>query len=452
MPHSRVISFWRKLFFSSLLIGGVLFLDQSWSQVTPGTTSNLKTKKPQRRIVRAVPVLRSYYELFFGLQASPFNIDGIDASNRLLELPKEKYFLELRPNWTYERNPREKFIVRARALVDSTRIQYKSPEDSRTKTQSKLDLSDAFYELLTTRSSKIVAGLHTYQWGQAELLNVSNPLFHFNTQQRTTFYKEKGLVLLRANVDWSETFNQVLIAEALSNNEASWVAEEDFRPQFLTKLELTSQDQLHSFGLVLGSEKRGKAFIGEYFSYSPWEGVSFYADARQTFGVTSYSPVVQDSFTVLAYDDTKKSPQTMALAGFRYENSWLDFRTEYFYNQPGWNKEQFKSAVQAIQTFSPYLAMNFNRFSHPGLELMGQQYLYNSMRFINLGHQGDMSAAARLLTSLQDSSKVLQTSFDTSLGDHLEVSLSATIGQGERLSELNFLGQSLYQAGFRLSF
>ena len=36
------------------------------------------------------------------------------------------------------------------------------------------------------------AGLQTYQWGPAELINPSNPFYHFQSQQGTFGFKSKG--------------------------------------------------------------------------------------------------------------------------------------------------------------------------------------------------------------------------------------------------------------------
>ena len=80
-------------------------------------------------------------------------------------------------------------------------------------------------------------GLQNYQWGPAELMSPSNPLFHFSSQSLDPSYQIPGHSLARLNYTPIENLNFVGLYEFAPNEEKSFIYDTPFTPLGLIKFD-----------------------------------------------------------------------------------------------------------------------------------------------------------------------------------------------------------------------
>ncbi len=399
-------------------------------------------------------------ETYLAARTNPKSSTTINSDNRTFQLTTNDTSVDLRPELKITFNNRfandSKLILRPRWILKTENTAYNSPDESKNTSQGNLQLSDLYLENIWSDQIKTTSGLQVYQWGPAELLNPSNPLFHFNNNQKSAFFKEKGQVLLRVNIDYNRNWSQVFIIEPISNNEPAWIAtnttdntSENFYPKGLLRTEWNSSQGLNSASLVFGKEERQKNFLGETITYSPLEGVSVYLDAKQDESPLAFVPTVNNYGGDSLGSNTQSSLSQLAIYGIRLEDSNYDLRLEVVDNQAGWDKNQWTRVVKLLKTASPDLALNYSCFAKSGLELFSQRYYYFSLRLPNLGKKQDKNLAFRYLLSDLDGSSSLQTSLDWNASDSLTGFFEAVIPFGSTETDLNFTGQSTYLLGLK---
>lgn len=384
---------------------------------------------------------------YFSLEPVP-----LDSSNRIFNRPNYLGNIDIRPEFklTFET---QKWIARPRWTYTYENFHYGDSDTDETKSMGKIDLTDAYLESIWTDEIRTTLGLQVYQWGPAEFLNASNPIFHLNAQQRSTLFKEKGKVLLRLNVDYTRNWNQVFLYEPISNAEHPWIADDTFKPKSLVKTEWLGDSGTSSVGFVFGKEERGMGFLGEYFNFSPTEGFSIYLDSKHTENSPAYYPNANAyGSESLTFDPkARRGWVNFGVVGVRNEWSHLDLRLEYVYNTAGWTTEQFRNAKATLLQLNPDTSKNFSRFASPGLELIGRGYGYISFRFFNIGKKNNHSIAFRYLVSEADASSTLTSTYDWDFNDYISIFAEFFGSFGASESELNMLQQKSYTAGLRWS-
>ena len=378
----------------------------------------------------------SYEAYLFGEQRD-YADSIINLGNEVLNIPETSVFLDQRAEFKWLIND-AKIIFRPRLVSYQQNYKTETTLKNESKNDTDLNLTDAFYEQYITDRIFTTVGLQVYQWGPAEILNPSNPFFHFNTDQRSLVYKEKGKALLRLNWNAKSDYNFVFMAEPVSNNEAHWIAEEKFKPQFAGKFETAWTGTRNFLGVAFGIPDNADFFIGEYFQYEFTEGVSIYADAKHSANTLFYEPQTEGVFQRMLPSDQEGAMSTLAVAGFRYEDSF-DARLEYIYNSAGYDQKKFDQALLASSQLSPYLVDNIKRFQKSGLELLSQNYIYFSLRKTDPFEIKDLSLFFRSLTSLMDNSGVEQFEFDKSVLDWMNVFGQYSAFRGEQDSEFKLL-------------
>lgn len=375
----------------------------------------------------------------------------INPLNQVLNLPTDYYYLDLRSELKY-RTRSNQVIVRPRWEGYSQTIVNQATNKSVQNAKGRIDLTDAFVETTWGARFNTTLGLQVYQWGPAEFLNPSNALFHFNPRQRNLFYKEKGKALLRANWSLNKENIVVLAIEPISNNEPEWIEEDKFTSKFILKYEKSWLQTGNYFGLVAGSEEKSNFYVGEYFNWSPIEGFSIYADAKHPQYQQNFEPV----FNGLAYDmervnNPKNQWQTLAVAGLRWESNF-DIRLEYIYNSMGYDKDKLLAARQsAANIFSTKYGQNLKRYLKSGLELLGQNYLYTSLRVNEPFDFKEFNFYTRYIYSMQDQSSQLQIEFDKSFLDSWTVFANQSLTYGAENSEFRLLNAWQTTLGLKLS-
>ncbi|MCM2353348.1 MAG: hypothetical protein NDI63_06975 [Pseudobdellovibrio sp.] len=378
----------------------------------------------------------SYEAYLFGEQRD-YADSIINIGNEVLNIPETSVFLDQRAEFKWLIND-AKIIFRPRLVSYQQNYKTETTLKNESKNDTDLNLTDAFYEQYITDRIFTTVGLQVYQWGPAEILNPSNPFFHFNTDQRSLVYKEKGKALLRLNWNAKSDYNFVFMVEPVSNNEAHWIAEEKFKPQFAGKFETAWTGTRNFLGLAFGIPDNADFFIGEYFQYEFTEGMSIYADAKHSVNNLFYEPQTDGVFQRMLPSDQDGAMSTLAVAGFRYEDNF-DARLEYIYNSAGYDQKKFDCALLASSQLSPYLVDNIKRFQKSGLELLSQNYVYFSLRKTDPFEIKDLSLFFRSLTSLMDNSGVEQFEFDKSVLDWMNVFGQYSAFRGEQDSEFKLL-------------
>ncbi len=357
--------------------------------------------------------VRYSFDSFLYAQKNQVADSSINPANQILRTPSSEYHLELRGELKWRSNEQQA-VIRPRFIG----YQYNIDQNNLTEVDTKgvVDLTDAFYEKFWTQKIFTTVGLQVYQWGPTEFINASNPLYHFNSRQKSSIYKEKGQVLLRLNFSPSKDSSYVFIVQPVSNNDAEWIAEDTFSTKAIIKYEKTFEKPENYFGFVLGTEEKSNFFLGEYFNFSPFEGFSIYADAKHAQNRLNYIPEIStNSVNLIPETNPDGRWPMLGVFGLRWEDIY-DVRLEYIYNGMGLTKNDLGLAVASVSNFTnPLYARNLSRFLHPGLELLGQNYLYASYRVNEPFKFKELNIYLRFIQSLQDETSQVQFEFDKSL-------------------------------------
>jgi hypothetical protein len=277
---------------------------------------------------------------------------------------------------------------------------------------------------------QIRLGVQNFQWGPAELLSPSNPIFHFDQRQRWFFYQQRGQGLARWNWNLSSNWTVSAVSEFFQSSQETFIENEKFQPSGLLKTEFRGDSGQNYLGLTGGVTPTQHPFVGEYFAYYLSDAFSFYADARQTQGDNAYRPVLQPTGFELQQTQKKSNQvQTFSAAGFRYEGR-ADFRIEYIFNEAGLTKTQWQQTLLALALQSPFRLANQKKFDRSGHEILGTNLLYLSLRVPDLGKSQAYAVFLRNLHSLDDNSGDVQFSLERAFGNSLTIYAEATTFYG----------------------
>ena len=181
------------------------------------------------------------FEIFGSSTQQVWNsLSAYNSDNKTLEVPSWTHTLELRPDIQINLGDLHSVVLRSRHFTQAFETQQTNPNSTDHSSEETSDLSDLFLSSVWNGSFATTLGLQNYQWGPAEIFSPSNPFFHFDNNQRSFFYKEKGRVLARVN--WNPNpkttnWSVVGIYEPIDNRTPYWTADKDFRPRSVIKIE-----------------------------------------------------------------------------------------------------------------------------------------------------------------------------------------------------------------------
>lgn len=383
------------------------------------------------------------------IQKNQVAATSINPDNQVLKSPYLGFNLDMRGELKWK-NEDSQLVLRPRFEGYIQETDYGNRQTFH-RNGSLLDLTDAFWQKNWGDYLSTTAGLQVYQWGPAEIMNPSNSLFHFSSQQRSVLYKEKGQVLLRANYLLNTDNNLVVIFEPVSNNRSEWIAEDTFVPKLVVKYEKSWTGSADQIGLVAGSAEKRDFYIGEYWNWMFVDGYSFYGDVKQSEKPLHYQPQTNGPFTDLVAAERETKWDSLAVVGLRYEGDF-DLRFEYIYNQAGLNDQQYQATLTSLKQFlNPSYLQNASRFKNMGLELLLKEYLYFSYRVNEPFGWNQFNFYARQLSSVRGHSSQTQIEFDKSVGDATGLFGGVTVADGEPDSELRLLNDWSFFAGFKLN-
>ncbi len=389
------------------------------------------------------------YEGYFSSTYQNYSQSTLNPGNEIYQQPHTIYSSDQRIDLKWEIHD-AKVIVRPRLIYDYKLIMTDINDQNYTADKSRLDLTDFFYEQQLNDTQFVTVGLQVYQWGPTELINVTNPIYHYSFAQKNLVYKEKGQILLRYNYSLNEENNLVILLQPFSNNDPHWITDEDFKQQALFKYEKLWLNTRNFLGLVSGHADDSDLFIGEYFQYEFSEGMTFYGDLKHSQNKRYYYPVPNEPVVRFEKTDFDGIFTSLANLGLRYEGAY-DFRLEYIYNSAGYDQSEYNLALQALsQTTSPYYFSNIKRFNKSGLEFLTKHYLYLSIRKSDALNIQDLNLFARYFTSLLDQSSVSQLEFDYNILDNMNIFGNSSLFNGDTDAELTLLNDYQMSAGFKL--
>lgn len=395
---------------------------------------------------------RTSFEWVNGIHWKDVRDSAINPDNRVLELETVALKSDFRADLQLRYLSSGKIVLRPRLLVSGSELHYGDTEFITQRTKSSPDLTEGFLDW-NFGNLTLVSGLQNYQWGPAELVSPSNSIFHFNSSQKSFLFKGKGKTINRVNYSIGEALSAVVLQEALDNQELFWIADRSFEKKSLIKIEGRSQSNANRYlGLVYGEVEDQRKFAGLYFNYNFSDAFSVYFDGRHSESPFIYVPkeVTPQLVVMQELERDPDSPQQYAIVGFRWQSVW-DFRFEYLYNSKGYSKGDLGSAIQSTQAPNPYALSNLNRLLRSGLEILGRQYAYLSLRIPDLGKKRDANIFFRYLHSLQDESMVAQLDYDKAVNDMMNFYFEGTVNGGSKDTEFNLLEKGSLFAGFRLS-
>lgn len=387
-------------------------------------------------------------ENYLMLQHRELSEEVIASGNQFLKIPNQELSLDLRLNLKHRAEDDDLFVLRPRVEYRLKNIELNSIREN--EQSSKADISDLFYENNLTQNLSTTVGLQVYQWGPAEFINPTNPLYHFNYSQKNIYYKEKGQFLLRANYSFNRDTNVIVILQPISNNESLWLAEDKFTSKTLIKFEKIIENTANLFGFVVGKEEKQNSFIGHYFNWQLLDSTAFYADIKLAENQINYFPVVNNTFVdIVGSEFSSRHWLQLSVFGLRWEGE-ADVRVEYIYNQAGLNSIDLENInLSTTQIFNPNYLRNINRIEKMGLELLGQHYLYSSLRVNEPFSLRDFNFYSRYLLSGQDNSGQIQIELDRLFYDEYLGFVNYSVTSGATGAEFKKYNNSQFVVGVK---
>lgn len=389
-------------------------------------------------------------ETYTYMQQSQVAQSVINPGNQIFKLPYLELNLDSRFDLKWEAGP-QRAVLRPRLEWSMKESNDESRQDHDTN-KSELDITDAFLETQWNDLFSTTIGLQVYQWGPAELLNPSNPIFHFSSNQRSVVFKEKGRALIRLNWYLNQSNSLVFLLEPVSNNEREWIAEDVYKAKAVLKYEKLWTGTADLVGFTAGTQEKSDFFVGEYFNVAFYDGFSVYGDFRHSEKNLHYVPVQNGLLIDFSQADRLKSTwNTLAILGLRYEGD-SDIRFEYIYNQAGLTADELSLARQSLQQFlNPNYQQNLERFRRIGLELLSREYIYGSMRVTDPLGWNQVNIYLRRLMTVKGNSSQTQFEFDKGVTDAAALFGGMNVSDGEPQSELRLLNDWSFFCGLKWS-
>ena len=376
-----------------------------------------------------------------GVVDSDYNPD-----NQVGKIPDNTFETDFRPTFNWELD-NHKFKLDPRLITQLTQAEYRDEKHTTDKTEA--FLNEASYTV-NIGDHQLAFGIQNYQWGPAEMLSPTNPIFRFQFEQRSLFFQQRGRNLVRWNWQITPEWNMVTMVEVSKNGSELPKEDQKFTPNGLVKLERALSKSSDYIGVVAGMTPYKENFVGEYFAMNFTDEFSVYLDARHQQGSKNFYP---DENPFFEFDEREEDGgiKTLANFGIRHEAT-VDFRLEYIYNGVGLDKADWDRAHDALTTLGPNTRENFKRFYRGGRDdLSRQHYGYASVRIPDLGDKDQYTIFLRHFHSLADSSSSTQFQMDRITGESFNLYLEASLYNGSKTSEFGSLLRHELSAGLRYS-
>lgn len=369
-----------------------------------------------------------------------------NPDNQVAQIPKNTFESDLRPTFNWELD-NQRFKLDPRLITQVTEAEYRDQKHRADKSEA--FLNEASYQV-NIGDHLLAFGIQNYQWGPAEMLSPTNPIFRFQFEQRSLFFQQRGRNLIRWNWQVTPAWNMVTMVEVSKNGSELPKEDQKFSPNGLIKLERALSKSSDYIGVVAGKTPYQENFVGEYFAMNFTDEFSVYFDARHQQGSKNFYP---QNNPFLEFDEREKNGgiKTLANFGLRHE-AVVDFRLEYIFNGVGLNSSDWERAKDALTTLGPNTSENFKRFYRGGRDdLQRQHYGYASVRIPDLGEKDQYTLFLRHFHSIADSSSSTQFQMDRITADAFNLYFEASLFNGSKVSEFGSLLRHEVSAGLRYS-
>jgi hypothetical protein len=323
-----------------------------------------------------------------------------------------------------------------------------------TKAKNKFDLRlNELYMQKDLNSAWIMAaGLQNYQWGPAELMSPSNPIYHLSLESQDPTYQARGHTLLRFNYSPDGDWSFVSMFEFARNEENEFIAEQDFVPKGLIKAEYRLPTPTDYLGLSIGNEQMHDLFLGQYGNFTFDESFSIYFDMKQTQISRRFLPLEEfgqiPRFNLFNFHN---SVYLLTLIGVRIEMEDYDFRWEEINNELGFSEREMEQIAISMVPPNPLAEQNQSRFLNSGRELPSRNYSYLSIRFPSLIDWLDSSLSVRLLQAHRDKTGQATLYWEGTWRDNWTFFMSAMGNYGKKNGETTFLYKGKINTGIKYS-
>jgi hypothetical protein len=374
-----------------------------------------------------------------------------NRGNQVLRIPLLAIENEARPSLRFDYASFQ-FVVRPSfaAAVSTTRVEDEWHEP---RLGIRADWVDLYGAWNVTDSLSLTYGLQNYQWGPAETLSPSNPIFHL-PYTRTVLTLIRGKHLFRANISPSRSWSLVVVLEPRDNGEPAFVYGVPFDRKALIKLEYTRPSGDRYLGITAGKGETSSGWIGEYGVLSLTDAFSIYGDARHTMGSDALYPtgVLEPGQSFALSRARSRAIETVGVAGARYQFAGgEDLRIEYLHNDPGYSADELALSAQTVARLAATDPSVVGAYTSPGLDIPGRMYLYASARFPELGPHDHLGLSAQYLQSLTTRNGALFVNTEWIYNDSLVFFISAAAVLGTASGDLTRLTRGYWLMGSRFS-
>lgn len=375
-----------------------------------------------------------------------------NPDNQMFQLEQAALQSELRPNLRIALADFQ-LVVRPLLGVDMGRARVADQWQP-----TRLDAIAEFTELYGVWNAAsylaIAYGLQNFQWGPAEILGPSNRIVHENGMLRNPLTLIPGKHMFRVNVSLGKNWSGIAMVETADNGEEPFVAGDTFQQKAAMKLEYAASSGANYAGVVVGRGERLDPWVGEYGALEITDALSVYADVSHRQGSAALYPLEVAPGTY-AFDKTKKNAariHTLAVAGARYVFAGgEDVRLEYVRNDAGYSEAQLDRATAAVATNALQNPALLAAYAAPGLDVIGRDYAYISLRLPDLGANDAWNIYARYLLSVHDFSGSGFALVEWVASDSLLLFAQGLASHGDDDAELTRLAKAAAFAGARYS-
>lgn len=362
--------------------------------------------------------------------------EKVNPENRVYQLPSTVALTEVRPEIIANRGRRYRFTLRPRLQIEQSLRERETPQHERNENKTKAFVNEAHFAWTHSAEWMSVTGLQNFQWGPAELISPSNPIFREIGLDKNYFFETRGQSLVRINYSPSGQLSMIALLQPVSNGEVRPAWDRKFHRQAALKIEYSDETQTDYIGLVVAGAEEDRIQEGLYAHYEVFPGFTAYFDFMVRPGSRAYYPVVDANGARFEqnYLATSEINHT-AVVGLRYvtESAW-DFRLEGFDDTTGWTLEERDNA-RLILAAAP-TEDNFEIYTNPGTVLPGTRFAYGSLRIADIGPQNRMTLSLRVLHSLSDDTEKQALNIDGFVTDHFTMTFGFSNASGPLDGEL----------------
>lgn len=362
--------------------------------------------------------------------------EAVNPENRVYQLPLTVALTEIRPEIKANRGRRYQLTLRPRLQLEQSLRERETPQFEKTESKTKAFMNEAYFAWTHSSTWQSVTGLQNFQWGPAELVSPSNPIFRDLGLDKNYFFETRGQALVRVNYSPNGQLSMIGLLQPVGNGEIRPEWDKEFHEQGALKIEYADATQTDYIGLVVAGAAEDRIQEGLYGHYELFPGFTAYFDFMARPGSRAYYPVVDA--TGARFAQSKLNDTTLnstAVVGLRYvtESAW-DMRLEAFEDKTGWSLEDRENATLVLAAAPT--EDNYEIYVAPGTIFPGTRFVYGSVRIPDIGPQNRMTASLRVLHSLSDGTEKQTINIDGFVGDHFTITAGFTNSSGPLDGEL----------------